>query len=262
VISEEKYHGGSDRHFHTPCCTSASPIRSQTELGGLVVAPEHRGALDRYGLLISYVRFLFIATHRELFRDEILPSSAALEPDGPALWGKPSPPLHRHELRRPISSSEDKSFVRDLFPSGSILREVLSLKLKAYRQSRRPNQRRRKMLRRVGFRYAERSPPSTAAPFRAPVEEITLVAATRSARISALYSGDAQASSGRARPSRPRRFSSSADPVRLTTTKSPSKPSLDETRSRRLGSGVRVAVAVKTDEASAATIAPLHLSAL
>src|SRR3954469_3764841 len=72
VISEEKYHSALDRHFQHTVLHLGFSYQGPTEIGGLVVVPEHRGASDRYGLLISYVRFLFIAAHRELFQDELL----------------------------------------------------------------------------------------------------------------------------------------------------------------------------------------------
>src|SRR5690606_41836966 len=43
-----------------------------TEIGGLVVAPAYRKAVEKLGLLISYVRFLFISAHRNWFRNEVL----------------------------------------------------------------------------------------------------------------------------------------------------------------------------------------------
>ena len=88
VITEEKYHGALDRHFQHTVLHLGFSYQGPTEIGGLVVAPEHRAASDRHGLLISYVRFLFIAVHRELFQSEILAELLPpLEPDGTShLW--------------------------------------------------------------------------------------------------------------------------------------------------------------------------------
>ncbi|HEY4159934.1 MAG TPA: arginine N-succinyltransferase [Polyangiaceae bacterium] len=200
VVSEEKYHGALDRHFQHTVLHIGFSYQGPTEIGGLVVAPEHRGAVDRYGLLISYVRFLYIATHRELFRDEILAELLPpLQPDGTShLWealGRRFTGMSYAEAD--LLSSEDKSFIRDLFPSGSIYASLLSPEAQAVigkvgAQTKGVE----KMLRRIGFRYAERIDPFDGGPhFVAPVEEISLVSATRTLRISATLSdgGDGRA---------------------------------------------------------------------
>ncbi|HEV8244133.1 MAG TPA: arginine N-succinyltransferase, partial [Polyangiaceae bacterium] len=88
VIDEEKYSSALDRHFHHTVLRIGFSYDGPTEIGGLVVAPEFRHAGDRLGLMISYVRLLYIATHRELFRTEILAELLPpLEPDGTShLW--------------------------------------------------------------------------------------------------------------------------------------------------------------------------------
>jgi len=159
-----------------------------TEIGGLVVAPEHRGASDRYGLLISYVRFLFIAVHRELFQSEILAELLPpLEPDGTShLWealGRRFTGMSYGEAD--LLSSTDKSFIRDLFPSGSIYATLLSPEAqnvigKVGAQTKGVE----KMLRRIGFRYAERIDPFDGGPhFLAAADEVSLIQKTRRVRI-------------------------------------------------------------------------------
>ncbi len=188
VISEEKYHGALDRHFQHTVLHLGFSYQGPTEIGGLVVAPEHRGASDRYGLLISYVRFLFIAVHRELFQSEILAELLPpLEPDGTShLWealGRRFTGMSYGEAD--LLSSTDKSFIRDLFPSGGIYATLLSPEAqnvigKVGAQTKGVE----KMLRRVGFRYAERIDPFDGGPhFLAPADEITLIQNTRRARI-------------------------------------------------------------------------------
>jgi arginine N-succinyltransferase len=185
VISEEKYHGALDRHFHHTVLHLGFSYQGPTELGGLVVLPERRGAADRYGLLISYVRFLFIAVHRELFQQELLAELLPpLEPDGTShLWealGRRFTGMSYGEAD--LLSSVDKSFVRDLFPSGGIYASLLSAEAqnvigKVGAQTRGVE----KMLRRIGFRYAERIDPFDGGPhFIAGVDDVTLL---RNARV-------------------------------------------------------------------------------
>src|SRR6185436_16830352 len=150
--------------------------------------PAHRGALDRYGLLISYVRFLYIATHRELFRDEILAELLPpLEPDGTShLWealGRRFTGMSYAEADR--LSSRDKDFIRDLFPLGEIhtslfddrARDVIG---RVGGQTLGVE----RTLRAVGFRYARRVDPFDGGPhFVAPTEEVTLIQKSRKVKL-------------------------------------------------------------------------------
>jgi len=88
VSTEEKYSSSTDLHFHHTVLRIGFSYDGPTELGGLVVHPDHRHAHEKLGLLISYVRFLFIAMHRELFKTELLAElMPPLEPDGTShLW--------------------------------------------------------------------------------------------------------------------------------------------------------------------------------
>jgi arginine N-succinyltransferase len=188
VIAEEKYHGALDRHFQHTVLHLGFSYQGPTELGGLVVAPQHRGASGRYGLLISYVRFLYIALHRELFQSELLAELLPpLEPDGTShLWealGRRFTGMSYGEAD--LLSSSDKSFIRDLFPSGSIYASLLSPEAQAVigkvgAQTKGVE----KMLRRIGFRYAERIDPFDGGPhFLAPADEVTLIERARRVRI-------------------------------------------------------------------------------
>jgi arginine N-succinyltransferase len=188
VVDEEKYSSALDRHFHHTVLRIGFSYDGPTELGGLVVAPQHRNAPERLGLLISYVRFLYIAGHPSLFRQQLLAElMPPLEPDGTShLWEA----LGRHftgmsYAEADLLSSENKSFIRDLFPSGSIYASLLSPEAqsvigKVGAQTRGVET----MLRRIGFRYARRIDPFDGGPhFIAPVEEVSLIGATRRLKV-------------------------------------------------------------------------------
>jgi arginine N-succinyltransferase len=183
VIDEEKYSTALDRHFHHTVLRIGFSYDGPTELGGLVVAPEHRSAPERLGLLISYVRFLYIATHRELFKNELLAELLPpLGEDGTShLWeavGRRFTGMSYAEAD--LLSSENKSFVRDLFPSGNIYTSLLSPEAqsvigKVGAQTRGVE----KMLRRIGFRYAKRIDPFDGGPhFIANAEEVAPIRET------------------------------------------------------------------------------------
>ena len=163
VIDEEKYSSALDRHFKHTVLRIGFSYDGPTEIGGLVVAPEYRRGTSGSGLLISYVRFLYIAMHRELFRDEILAELLPpLEPDGTShLWealGRRFTGMSYAEAD--LLSSENKEFIRDLFPSGSDLRDAAQPRgAERDRQGRRADARRREDAapHRLSLRRAHRS---------------------------------------------------------------------------------------------------------
>jgi arginine N-succinyltransferase len=56
VRTEEKYSAKFDRHFAHQVLSIGYSFRGPTEIGGLVVHPEHRRSPEKLGRLISYVR--------------------------------------------------------------------------------------------------------------------------------------------------------------------------------------------------------------
>jgi arginine N-succinyltransferase len=191
IQSEEKYANTVDKHFHHELLRIGFSYDGPTELGGLVVAPSYRRAPERLGLLISYVRFLFIATRRALFRDELLAELLPpLEPDGTShLWeavGRRFTDMSYAEAD--LLSSENKDFIRDLFPREAIYVTLLSPEARAVigqvgAQTRGVE----KMLRRIGFKYADRVDPFDGGPhFTAATDEVSLVRATRTGTLGAV----------------------------------------------------------------------------
>lgn len=188
VIGEEKYSSALDLHFHHVGLRMGYSYDGPTEIGGLVVHPDYRRAPEKLGLAISYVRFLYVAAHRALFEDELLAELLPpLEADGTShLWealGRHFTGMSYQEADR--LSSRNKDFIRDLFPSGLVYASVLPQAAqgvigKVGAQTRGVE----KMLRRIGFRYAERVDPFDGGPhFTAGTEEVTLVRAARRARL-------------------------------------------------------------------------------
>ncbi len=203
VSTEEKYSSSTDLHFHHQVLRIGFSYDGPTELGGLVVHPDHRRADEKLGLLISYVRFLFIAAHRELFKNELLAElMPPLEPDGTShLWEA----FGRHftgmsYADADLRSSEDKTFIRDLFPRGEVYASLLSPGAqgvigKVGAQTRGVE----RMLRRIGFRYAERIDPFDGGPhFVADADEVSLIRDTRQATFTGVLDADEAASGPRA----------------------------------------------------------------
>lgn len=189
VLDEEKYSATIERHFHHTVLRIGYSYNGPTEIGGLVLMPEYRLAAERLGTMISYVRFLYLASHRPFFQDEVLAElMPPLDPDGTShLWEA----VGRHFTGMSYAeadklSKKNKEFIKALFPEGTIYASVLPPDAQAVigkvgAQTRGVE----KLLRRIGFRYAHRVDPFDGGPhFTARMEEISLVAETRIARAS------------------------------------------------------------------------------
>lgn len=208
VRSEEKYSDTLDRHFVHRVLTTRYNYDGPTEVGGLVMHPDVRRSPARLGTLISYARFLFIAMHRDDFRDQVLAELLPpLEPDGTShLWeayGRRFTGLSYREADQ--LSKRNKEFIRGLFPE-EIYATLLS----------EPAQRAigvvgaetvgvEKMLRRIGFAYAHRVDPFDGGPhFVCDTDRISLVRDARELRVrSGSSAGSSRALIGRTYPHRP-----------------------------------------------------------
>lgn len=191
VFEEERVSATLDKHFRHVVLKIGYSYSGPTEIGGLIVTPEYRKKPERLGLLVSYMRFLYIAMHKEWFRDELLAELLPpLEPDGTShLWnalGRKFTDMTYAEADR--LSKKNKEFVKGLFPEGPIYASLLPQDAqdvigKVGHQTRGVE----RMLRRVGFRYAWRVDPFDGGPhFTAPTDEITLVRASHLAPVGAL----------------------------------------------------------------------------
>jgi arginine N-succinyltransferase len=197
VIEEQKYSQTLDKHFYHTLLRIGYSYNGPTEIGGLIVLPQYRKAPERLGRIISYARFLFIASRRQLFRDEILAELLPpLETDGTShLWEA----LGRHFTNLSYAeadflSKKNKEFIKSLFPDGVVYASLLPRAAndvigKVGGQTRGVE----KLLKRIGFRYADRIDPFDGGPhFTAPTDEITLVQKTRRAPIAELLAAGTQ----------------------------------------------------------------------
>jgi arginine N-succinyltransferase len=190
VLEEERYSETLDRHFVHRVLRIGYNYKGLTEIGGLVVRPELRGHPERLGRQLAYVRFLFIGRHRGLFRDEVLSElMPPLELDGTSLlWealGRRFTGLTYQEADR--LSQDNKEFIRTLFPSDPIYATLLPEHVQQLiGQVGAETKGVEKMLREVGFVYADRIDPFDGGPhFHARTDDITLVRATGTARVAA-----------------------------------------------------------------------------
>jgi arginine N-succinyltransferase len=183
VLTEEKYSATLDKHFIHKVLSIGYSYKGPTEIGGLVMHPAHRRSPHRLGMLISYVRFLFIRIHRADVQDELLAELLPpLETDGTShLWeavGRHFTGLSYREADR--LSKKNKEFVKTLWPDGDIYASLLSPQAQDVIGKVGPQTKGvEKLLRRIGFRYAERIDPFDGGPhFVAATDEVLLVQRT------------------------------------------------------------------------------------
>jgi arginine N-succinyltransferase len=187
VIDEERYAATIDKHFYHTLLRIGYSFDGPTEIGGLVIMPEYRRASDRLGTMISYVRFLYMAAHRNLFQDEVLAELLPpLEPDGTShLWealGRRFTDLSYADADR--LSKKNKEFIKGLFPEGVIYATLLSEEAqKVIGKTGTQTRGVEKLLRRIGFTYAHRVDPFDGGPhYTARMDEISLITDTRRTR--------------------------------------------------------------------------------
>ncbi|HUJ58937.1 MAG TPA: arginine N-succinyltransferase [Kofleriaceae bacterium] len=180
VENDERYSVTLDRYFVHQTLRIGYNYHGPTEIGGLILLPEYRRNAHALGKALSYVRFLFIRMHRALFRDHVLSELLPpLEPDGTSkLWeclGRRFTGLSYQEADR--LSKDNKEFIQALFPDDPIHTELLPDDVRALiGQVGEDTRAVEKMLRRIGFDYADQIDPFDGGPhFVAKTDDITIV---------------------------------------------------------------------------------------
>ena len=188
VSEREHYSSTLDRHFRHKVLSIGYHFDGPTEIGGLVVHPSDRGGEARPGKQLAYVRFLYLAMHRDRFREKVL---AELMPpllrDGRSLFwescGKRFTGLEYHEADK--RSRENKEFIQQLFPPGVLYATLFPPRVQRLLGAVGPQTEGvRRLLERVGFRYVDRIDPFDGGPhYQAKIDDVTLVRAYRRARV-------------------------------------------------------------------------------
>jgi arginine N-succinyltransferase len=188
VSEREHYSASLERHLRHKVLSIAYNYEGPTEIGGLVVDPPYRATSDKPGKQLSYVRFLFIAMHRRLFRPRVLAELLPpLLPDGRSLlWeacGRKFTGLNYLEADR--LSRQNKEFIKELFPSSDIYASLFPARVQKVLGEVGPQTRGvQRMLERIGFRYVERIDPFDGGPhFEANVADVTLVRRYRTVKL-------------------------------------------------------------------------------
>jgi len=159
-----------------------------TEIGGLILQPAYRGHKAKLGLLLSLIRFQFIALHREWFSPRLIAEMMApLTPDSRnTLWeylGRRFINLEYAEADRFCRHS--KEFITSLFPKGEIYASLLPPEARNLIGKVSPEaQPAKAMLEGLGFRYLGHCDPFDGGPYlEAAANDVPLVRSTRSAKL-------------------------------------------------------------------------------
>lgn len=192
VTEAENYSATLDKHFRHKVLSIGYNYDGPTEVGGLVVDPPYRSGPERPGKQLSYVRFLFMAMHRELFRARIIAELLPpLLPDGRSLlWesiGKKFTGLDYLEADK--LSRQNKEFIKELFPSSDIYASLFPARVQKMIGEVGPHTVGvRRMLERIGFRYVNHIDPFDGGPhYEADLAELTLVRRHRTATVAAKH---------------------------------------------------------------------------
>jgi arginine N-succinyltransferase len=198
VSEREHYSSTLDRHFKHLVLSIGYHFDGPTEIGGLVVDPRHRGGDARPGKQLAYVRLLYVAMHRDRFRDKLLAElMPPLLPDRRSLFwescGKRFTGLEYQEADR--RSRQNKEFIQQLFPPGDIYVTLFPPRVQRVLGAVGPGTLGVKhLLEKVGFRYVDRIDPFDGGPhYEARVEDVTLVRAYRRLRIASQHLGPREA---------------------------------------------------------------------
>ena len=139
-----------------------------TEIGGLLVDPTVRNTEERVGRQISFVRFLYIGLHQNLFKRRVLAELL------PPLTKKGKSPLWEAVGRRFTNmdyweadylSSKNKEFILSLFPSGKIYVTFLPAEARnAIGKVSKETEPVMHMLKKIGFKYLNQVDPFDGGP--------------------------------------------------------------------------------------------------
>ena len=197
VENDERYSYTLDRYFVHRTLRIGYNYDGPSEIGGLILLPEYRRNTEALGKALSYVRFLFIRMHRELFRDSVLSELLPpLEPDGASrLWealGRKFTGLTYQEAD--LISKDNKEFIHALFPDDPIHTELLPDDVRGLIGQVGPETKAvESMLRRIGFDYAGQIDPFDGGPhFCARTDDISIVRDAREVPVRTVEHADTE----------------------------------------------------------------------
>jgi arginine N-succinyltransferase len=188
--TEDRHSDNPPRDFHHRVLRLGYTTDGPTEVGGLILHPDHRRAPEALGMQLSYVRFNFIARQPGIFQKEVLAELLSpLDEEGKNLfwevYGKRFTGLTYREADR--LSMLDKTFILSLFPQSDLYAALLPAKVQRLLGEVAPGARAaRHLLTKIGLRPLEQIDPFDGGPYYgAPLDDVTIVRWTRLVPLSA-----------------------------------------------------------------------------
>ncbi len=188
IDSDERYSHTLRKMFRHNFLRLRHSMDGPTEVGGLIVDPELRRLPEKVGKQLSWLRFLYIARHRNRFESRII--AEILPPlttdHGNLFWdhyGRRMTGLSFREADR--LSIHDKEFIRALFPDAPLYTILLPDEVRAFlgavsEQSRGAV----RLLEQAGLRFLDQVDPFDAGPYYgALISDLEPVKALRSYRV-------------------------------------------------------------------------------
>jgi arginine N-succinyltransferase len=168
VGTEEKYSETINTGFIHGTLELKYDTDGPSELGGLVLDPDYRNSDARLGRQISFVRFMFLAIYRSLFRDQLIAELL------PPLNKKGLSPLWEAIGRRFTNMDyweadrlcvQNKDFIFSLFPEGKIYTTFLTAEARhAIGKVSAQTEPVAHMLKKIGFEYRAQVDPFDGGP--------------------------------------------------------------------------------------------------
>jgi arginine N-succinyltransferase len=188
VTEAEHYSASIDAHFRHKVLSIGYNYEGPTEIGGLVVDPPRRSGPEKPGKQLSYVRFLFMAMQKTLFRDRVLAEllPPLMEDGRSLLWescGKKFTGLEYTEADK--LSRKNKEFIKELFPASDIYATLFTERAQRLIGEVGPETKGvQRMLERIGFHYVNHIDPFDGGPhYEANLRDISLVRKFRSGTV-------------------------------------------------------------------------------
>jgi arginine N-succinyltransferase len=180
VGSEKKYSDAIGTGFIHGTLELQTLREGPSEIGGLVVDPNYRKHPEKIGKQIFLVRFFYLAAHPERFRDQVIAELL------PPLNKRGQSPLWEAIGRRFTNMDyweadelcqKNKEFILSLFPEGKIYTTFLPAEARnAIGKVGKETEPALRMLKRLGFRYANQVDPFDGGPhFWARTSEISIL---------------------------------------------------------------------------------------
>jgi arginine N-succinyltransferase len=180
VGREERYSTALSSGFIHGTLTLGTSTDGPSEIGALVVDETKRNSPEKIGRQVSFVRFLYLALHRERFQNQIIAELL------PPLNKKGQSPLWEAIGRRFTNmdyweadqlAAKNKDFIFELFPTGKIYTTFLPAEARnAIGKIGKDTLPVQHLLERIGFRYRNQIDPFDGGPhFWANVENLHAV---------------------------------------------------------------------------------------